>query len=117
MVASILVRGRNCARKTSPLTRLNDVLRKTLLQEAKRNARSNDLVLISKRAPNSKPNHCAVRRRLRESGARLANQGGRGGGSRKIFWFYKYLLIISSDISELIFQKVATEIDVFVTFS
>ena len=44
---------------------------------------SNDLVLISERAPNSKQNRCAVRRRLRESGARLANQGGRekeGGG-------------------------------------
>ena len=89
MVASILVRGRNCTRKTSPITRLNDVLRKTLLQEAKRNARSNDLVLISERAPNSKPNRCAVRRHLRESGARLANQGGRGGGGviEKYFGF------------------------------
>ena len=89
MVASILVRGRNGTRKTSPLTRLNDVLRKTLLQEAKRNARSNGLVLISERAPNSKPNRCAVRRRLRESGARLANHGGRGGGGvvEKYFGF------------------------------
>ena len=50
---------------------------------------SNDLVLISERAPNSKPNRCAVRRRLRESGARLANQGGRGGGGvvEKYFGF------------------------------
>ena len=69
-----------CTRKTFSFIRLNDVLRKTLLQEAKRNARSNDLVLISERAPNSKPNRCVVKRRLRESGARLAKQGGRGGG-------------------------------------
>ena len=80
LVASILDKGKNCPRKTFSLTRLNDVLRKTLRREAKRNARSNDLVLISERAPNSKPNRCAVRRRLRESGARLANQGGREGG-------------------------------------
>ena len=39
-------------------------------------------------------------RRLRESTARLTNQGGRegweggGGGPRVIFCFYKYLLII-----------------------
>ena len=51
-----------------------------MLQEAKRNARSNDLVLILERAPNSKPYRCAVKRRLRESGARLAKQGGREGG-------------------------------------
>ena len=69
-----------CTRKTFSFIRLNDVLRKTLLQEAKRNARSNDLVLISERAPNSKPNRCAVKRRLRESGARLAKQGRREGG-------------------------------------
>ena len=54
---------------------------------------SNDLVLISERAPNSKQNRCAVRRRLRESGARLANQGGRekegggGGVGEKYFGF------------------------------
>ena len=73
-----------CTRKTFSFIRLNDVLRKTLLQEAKRNARCNDLVLISERAPNSKPNRCAVKRRLRESGARLAKQGGReGGGGEK----------------------------------
>ena len=64
-----------------------------MLQEAKRNARSNDLVLISERAPNSKPNRCAVRRRLRESGARLANQGGREGGVGEKIWFYKYWLM------------------------
>ena len=79
-----------CTGKTFSFIRLNDVHRKTLLQEAKRNTRSNDLVLISERAPNSKPNRCAVKRRLRESGARLAKQGGREGGreeggGRKIF--------------------------------
>lgn len=37
-------------RKTFSLTRRNDVLRKTLLQEAKYKARSNDLVLTSERA-------------------------------------------------------------------
>ena len=36
--------------KTSSLTRLNDVLGKTLFQEAKRNARSNEFVLSSERA-------------------------------------------------------------------
>ena len=99
-------RGRNCTRKTSSLTRLNDVLRKTLLQEAKRNARCNDLVLISERAPNSKPNRCAVRRRLRESGAMLANQG-RKGGRRKIFWFYKHLLmtIVIYYVTDVKFNK------------
>ena len=78
-----------CTRKTFSFIRLNDVLRKTLLQEAKRNARSNDLVLISERAPNSKPNRCAVKRRLRESRARLAKQGWRegGGGREKYFDF------------------------------
>ena len=77
-----------CTRKTFSLIRLNDVLRKTLLQEAKRNARSNDLVLISECTPNSNPNRCAVKRRLRESGARLAKQGGReGGGGEKYFDF------------------------------
>ena len=77
-----------CTRKTCSLIRLNDVLRKTLLQEAKRNATSNDLVPISESAPNSKPNRCAVKRRLRESGARLAKQGGReGGGGEKYFDF------------------------------
>ena len=76
-------RGKNCTRKTSSLTRLNDVLRKTLVQEAKENARSNDLVLKSERAPNSKPNRCAVKRRMRESGARLAKQGRREGGGEK----------------------------------
>ena len=57
-----------------------------MLQEAKQNARSNDLVLKSERAPNSKPNRCAVKRRLRESGAELAKQGGRevGGGEKII---------------------------------
>ena len=59
-----------------------------MLQEAKRNAMSNDLVLISERAPNSKPNRCAVRRRLRESGARLAiREGGGGGVVEKYFGF------------------------------
>ena len=80
----MLDKAGRCTRKTFSLIRLNDVLRKTLLQEAKRNARSNDLVLISERAPNSKPNRCAVKRRLRESEARLAKQGGREGG-REIF--------------------------------
>ena len=69
-----------CTRKTFSFIRLNDVLRKTLLQEAKRNAKSNDLVLNLERAPNSKPNRCAVKRRLRESGARLPKQGGKEGG-------------------------------------
>ena len=55
-----------------------------MLQEANQNARSNDVVLISERALNSKPNRCAVKRRLRESGARLAKQGGRGGGEKNI---------------------------------
>ena len=76
-----------CTRKTCSLIRLNNVLRKTLPQEAKRNARSNDLVPISENAPNSKPNRCAVKRRLRESGARLAKQGwreGGGGGEKNI---------------------------------
>ena len=76
-------RGKNCTRKPFSLTRLNDVLRKTLVQEAKENARSNDLVLKSERAPNSKPNRCAVKRRVRESGARLAKQGRREGGGEK----------------------------------
>ena len=79
-VGSILGEAGLCTRKTSSLTRLNDVLRKTLLQEAKRNARSNELVLSSEREPNSKPNRCAVKRRSRESGARLTKQGGREGG-------------------------------------
>ena len=43
-------RGRTCTRKTSSLTRLNDFLGKTLLQEAKRNGRSNEFVLSSERA-------------------------------------------------------------------
>ena len=66
-------RGRNCTRKTSSLTRLNDVLRKTLLKEAKQNARSNDLVLSSERVSKSKPNRCAVKTdvRERESGATI----------------------------------------------
>ena len=79
-----------CTRKTCSLIRLNDVLRKTLLQEAKRNARSNDLVPISESAPNSKPNRCAVKRRLRESGA-TGREGGRegvgGGRGEKYFDF------------------------------
>ena len=77
-----------CTRKTCSLIRLNDALRKTLLQETKQNATSNDLVPISESAPNSKPNRCAAKRRLRESGARLAKQGGReGGGGEKYFDF------------------------------
>ena len=82
----MLDKAGRCTRKTFSLIRLNDILRKTLLQEAKRNARSNDLVPISESAPNSKPNRCAVKRRLRESGTRLAKQGGRergGGGGEK----------------------------------
>ena len=51
-----------------------------MLQEAKRNAKSNDLVLNLERAPNSKPNRCAIERLLTESGARLPKQGGRQGG-------------------------------------
>ena len=43
-------RGRTCTRKTSFLTRLNNVLGKALLQEAKRNARSNEFDLSSERA-------------------------------------------------------------------
>ena len=81
----MLDKAGGCTRKTFSFIRLNDVLRKTLLQEAKRNARSNDLVLISERAPNSKPNRCAVKTRLGESGARLAKQGGREGGGGEIF--------------------------------
>ena len=43
--------GLSCTRKTFSLTRLNNyVLRKTLLQEAKQNARSNEFVLSSERA-------------------------------------------------------------------
>ena len=70
-----------------------------MLKEAKQNARSNDLVLSSERAPKSKPNRCAVKRRPgeRESGARLAKQPGRegegGGGGRKLFLFCKCLLM------------------------
>ena len=71
-----------------------------MLKEAKQNARSNDLVLSSERAPKSKPNRCAVKRRAeeRESGARLAKQPGReggreGGGGRKLFLFCKCLLM------------------------
>ena len=56
-------RGRNCNRQTSSLTRLNDVLRKTLLKEAKQNARSSDLVLSSERAPKSKPTAEPIRRK------------------------------------------------------
>ena len=65
--------------------------------EAKQNARSNDLVLSSERAPKSKPNRCAVQRRPeeRESGAKLARQPGRegGGGGRKLFLCCKCLLM------------------------
>ena len=72
-----------------------------MLKEAKQNARSNDLVLSSERAPKSKPNRCAVKRRAgererereRESGARLAKQPGRergreGGGGGVENYFY-----------------------------
>ena len=72
-----------------------------MLKEAKQNARSNDLVLSSERAPKSKANRCAVKRCSgeRESGARLAKQAGReggregGGGGRKLFLFCKCLLM------------------------
>ena len=68
-----------------------------MLKEAKQNARSNDLVLSSERAPKSKPNRCGLKRCSgeRESGARLAKQAGREGGrgGRKLFLFYKCLLM------------------------
>ena len=90
-------RGRTCTRKTSSLTRLNDVLRKTLLQEAKQNARSSEFFseLGARRIQSAY--RCAVYRHLRENGADCAiyrhEVGGGGGGGRKIFLFHKRLLM------------------------
>ena len=82
----------NCTRKTYSLTRLNDVLRKTLLQEAKQNRLGLTNFFSAKTAPNSKRVRCAVYKRLRENGASWAKQlndstsgsFGEGGGGEGV---------------------------------
>ena len=76
-----------------PSLDLNDVRKKTLLKEAKQNARSNEFFLSSERAPNSKRNRCAVYRHLRENGADCTIYRHEGGRRRKRFLFHKRLLM------------------------
>ena len=88
-IGSILDEEERCTHKNSSLTRLNDVPRKALLQEAKQKARSNEFVLRSEHAE-FKANHCAAYRNLRGNGAYCSGQaqeGGGGGGGGKGFCF------------------------------
>ena len=88
-VNTLLDEAGRCTRKTSSLTRLHDVLRKTLLQEARQNARSNEFILSSERAEFKAQSFCGLYRHLTENGADCAiyrhdGRGGGGEGEKKI---------------------------------